>query len=115
MVNTFKIPQPPATSGNPRADAIADMNTTTKSQSNLIKAVSGGKRRRINKRKTKKTKKNYKQKRHTKRRLRKRGGGVVVPQYTLQYKAQGTNPNDILVNNTKTSIKMQNDASGDKF
>jgi hypothetical protein len=87
----------PMLAGNPKDSAIAANNQATTRQADLIKATSGGNRRRhIHKR-------------------NKYGGatsGVTVPQYQMQYKptgAGGQDPNSIIKDNAKTTT--QDDAN----
>lgn len=80
--------------GNPRDSAIASMNRSAQSQANANKALSGGKRRKY------------------------RGGAVTVPQMQMQYTPQGgpgTNPNDQITGNAKTSTQMASNSVYDNL
>jgi hypothetical protein len=84
----------PMLAGNPKDSAIAANNQATTRQADLIKATSGGNRRR------------YIHKRN------KYGGattdGVTVPQYQMQYKptgAGGQDPNSIIKQNAELSTQ----------
>ena len=70
--------------GNPRASAMASMVGAAQSQANANKALSGGRRK-------------Y------------RGGAIIAPQMQLLYTPQGgngTNPNDQMTTNAKTTTQM---------
>jgi hypothetical protein len=94
----------PMLAGNPKDSAIAANNQAITKQSDLIKATSGGSRR-----KNKKNKRN------------KYGGatgGVVVPQFQMQYTptgAGGQNPNDIITQNAGVSTQGAENAKYDSL
>jgi hypothetical protein len=95
----------PMLAGNPKDSAIAANNQAITKQSDLIKATSGGSRR-----KNKKNKRN------------KYGGatdgGVVVPQFQMQYTptgAGGQNPNDIITQNAGVSTQGSENAKYDNL
>jgi len=80
--------------GNPRDSAIQSMNNSAQSQANANKALAGGKRDKYN------------------------GGAVVVPQMQMQYTPQGgpgTNPNDQITGNAKTSTQMASNSVYDNL
>ena len=64
----------PMLAGNPKDSAIAANNQATTRQANLIKATSGGNRRRYI---------------HKRNKYGGATGGVTVPQYQMQYKPTG--------------------------
>ena len=75
--------------GTPRASAMQEMNAGSQHQANANRALAGGKRRK---------KKSY------------RGGKINAPQFTnMPYTPQGghgTNPNDQMATNARTSTQM---------
>ena len=80
--------------GTPRDSAIASMNSAAQSQANANKALAGGKRRKY------------------------RGGAVTVPQMQMLYTPQGgtgTNPNDQITGNAKTSTQMASNSVYDNL
>ena len=94
----------PMLAGNPKDSAIAANNQATTRQADLIKATSGGNRRR------------YIHKRN------KYGGattdGVTVPQYQMQYKptgAGGQDPNSIIKQNASVSTQGAENAKYDNL
>jgi hypothetical protein len=91
----------PMLAGNPKDSAIAANNQAITNQSNLIKATSGG-----NRHKNKKSK------------YGGATGGVVVPQYQMQYTptgADGQNPNDIITQNAGVSVQGAENAKYDSL
>ncbi len=90
----------PMLAGNPKDSAIAANNQAITRQTDLIKATSGGKRRR--------NKSKY-------------GGGnndITVPQYQMQYTptgASGQNPNDIIKQNAGVSTQGAANAEYDNL
>ena len=93
----------PMLAGNPKDSAIAANNQAITKQSDLIKATSGGSRRKRNKK--------YKY-----------GGattsGIVVPQYQMQYTspgASGQTPNDIIKQNANISTQGSENAKYDNL
>jgi hypothetical protein len=89
----------PMLAGNPKDSAMASNNQAATRQADLIKATSGGKRRRRN----------------------KYGGaadGIVVPQPQLQYTptgAAGQNPNDVITKNAGVSTQDAENAKYDNY
>lgn len=105
MSNSNSVPgmiypqQKPMLAGNPKDSAIAANNDSINRQANLIKATSGGKRYRRNK---------------------KYGGGsndgIAVPQMQVQYSttgAGGQDPNSIIKQNTSVSVQAAENAKYD--
>jgi len=93
--------QKPMLAGNPKDSAIAANNQSISRQSDLIKATSGGKRRRL---------------------YKKYGGatsdGVTVPQMQVQYSttgAGGQDPNSIIKQNTSVSVQGAENAKYDNL
>jgi hypothetical protein len=87
----------PMLAGNPKDSAIAANNQATTRQANLIKATSGGNRRRYI---------------HKRNKYGGATGGVAVPQYQMQYKptgAGGQDPNSIIKQNS--GLSTQGDAN----
>ena len=81
--------------GTPRDSALASMNSKAQIQAQANKAMAGGK-------------------------IKKRRGGssIIVPQYQMQYEAQGgpgTNPNNQIQGNAQTSTQMAANTVYDKY
>jgi hypothetical protein len=96
----------PMLAGNPKDSAIAANNQAITKQSDLIKATSGGNR-------PKKIKRNKKYKYGG-----ATTGGVVVPQYQMQYDspgAAGQTPNDIIKQNASISTQGSENAKYDNL
>ncbi len=97
-VKGLSLPQEKSLSaGNPKDSAIASNNEATLRHAELIKATSGGSRK-------------------------KKGGAassqVAVPQFQMQYKptgAGGQNPNDIIKQNSSVSIQNAENAKYDSY
>ena len=82
-------------SGNPRDSAIQSMQSSQQSAALASKLLSGGK---------------------MKHRKRVRGGAINVPQYQMPYEPQGgtgTNPNDQIAINSRTSTQSAANAALD--
>ena len=93
----------PMLAGNPKDSAIAANTQAITNQTNLIKATSGGNRR---KNKIKRNK------------YGGATGGVVVPQFQMQYTpsgAGGQNPNDIIKQNAGVSVQGAENAKYDNL
>ena len=92
----------PMLAGNPKDSAIAANNQASARQTDLIKATSGGRRHRQSKR-------------------NKYGGatgGVVVPQFQMQYSttgAGGQDPNSVIKQNAEVSVQGAENSKYDNF
>ena len=88
LMKPTQIAYPPG-AGTPREAATQNMNSSSQHQANANRALAGGKRRK---------KKSY------------RGGKINAPQFTnMPYTPQGghgTNPNDQMATNARTSTQM---------
>jgi hypothetical protein len=93
----------PMLAGNPKDSAIAANNQSASRQADLIKATSGGKRYR-----------RYKRNKHG----GADNGGVVVPQFQMQYSttgAGGQDPNSIIKQNASVSTQGAENAKYDNL
>ena len=93
----------PMLAGNPKDSAIAANNQAAGRQTELIKATSGGNRRRYI---------------HKRNKYGGATGGVTVPQYQMQYKptgAGGQDPNSTIKDLSKTSTQGAADEQFDSL
>ena len=94
----------PMLAGNPKDSAIAANNQAISRQTDLIKATSGGRRHR-----------------HRQTKRNKYGGatgGVVVPQFQMQYDspgAGGQDPNNIIKQNAEVSVQGAENSKYDNY
>ena len=106
----------PMLAGNPKDSAIAANNQSITKQSDLIKATSGGNRPKKNK--SNKSKRNKKYKYGGATNNGATTGGIVVPQYQMQYAspgAGGQDPNSIIKQNAGISTQSSADAEYDNL